>query len=185
MSAVVNAIDNGDLYDSILAAGVKSPGVVTLSGHDRTIGWDIKKGPGTSGATTTRTSEDPVSFTASFYLVRDDALGIDDLERWPQFEQVLRSTVSGATPQAIDIYHPDLAANGITSVVLQKMGGAVHDGMGGVTYAVQLLEYRPPKAKGGTPSGSKAKKKTEPDPDADALKELERLTKQYEATPWS
>jgi hypothetical protein len=188
---VPNAIDDADLYGSIVLAGVRSPGVVTLSGHNRKIGWDVKKAPGQSGASTTRTSEDPVEFTASFFLVKDDAQGIDDISAWPAFLDLIKSTVAGTTPKALDIYQPDLAENDIKSVVLSEIGGVVHDGMGGQTRTIKFLEYRPAKAKGGSPSGSNAKPKakTSPgvnpnDPNAAANAELEALRKQYEATPW-
>jgi hypothetical protein len=168
-----------ELYDVVVVRGVTSPGIVTLSGHDRSIGWDIKKGPGQSGATTTRTSEDPVEFTATFTLT--DQV---DFDAWPAFLDVLKATV-GATPKAADIYHPDLAVNDIKSVVLRKIGGVVHDGEGGQSIAITLLEYRPPKPKGGTPKGSAAKKKTAgPDPDAALLAELAQLTETFRVTPW-
>jgi hypothetical protein len=185
---VPNTFDNGELYDSIVLGGTTSPGKVTLSGHDRVIGWDVKKGSGQSGATTTRTSEDPIEFTCSFYLVNDPSLGIDDIAEWEDFATLIRSTVNGATPQPLDIYHPDLASNDITSVVLSRFGGVVHDGMGGQTVAVKFLEYRPPKPKGGTPKGSATKPKTATapafDPNAEANAELARLTNQYQRTPW-
>lgn len=172
------------LYDAILAAGVRSPGVVTLSGHDRVIGWDVKEGPGQSGASMTRKGAKPVEFTATFYLVSDQSIGVDQVADWWAFQEVLESTVSGSKPKPIDIYHPDLAARGITSVVLSSLGGVVHDGKGGQTIAVKLIEYFPPKPSGGTATGSRNKKPTIPDPDAEAKAELAALTKKYEATPW-
>lgn len=182
-----NAADNPELYEGIELAGVRSPGQVTLSGHDRAIGWDVKKGPGQTGATTNRTSEDPIEFVASFYLVKDDGQGIDDFAAWESFLELARSTIAGATPKALDIYHPDLARNDIKSVVLAKVHGVVHDNVGGETHALSFLEYRPPKKKGGAPKGSKSKSPTGTgaDPDAAALAEIERLTKEYERTPWS
>lgn len=183
---MTNAFDEPDLYKSIKLGGEASPGVVTLSGHDRVIGWDVKKGPGQSGASTERTSEDPVEFECSFYLVRDLARNIDDIARWPAFLRVAKSTIVGAAPKALDIYHPDLASNDIKSVVLKSIGGVVHDGKGGETRKLRFLEYRPPVKKGGSPSGSKAKKPDpkKPDPDQAALDELAKLTNEYKNTPW-
>lgn len=173
-----NPLDHPDLYDHIELGGVQSPGVVKLSGHDRKIGWDIKKGSGQSGATTTRSSDDPVEFTASFFLA--DA---EDIAAWPTFLAVVKSTVSGKTPQALEVYHPDLAENGITSVVQATILGTVHDGMGGQTRAIKFLEYRPPVKKGGTPKGAKASAAKAADPNQAALDEIARLTAQYQATP--
>lgn len=171
-----NPIDDEELFAGIVLGGQRSPGQVTLSGHDRKIGWDIKKGAGQAGATTTRTSEDPVEFTCAFYLAT-----LEDFAAWPSFDALIRSTVNGPSPKALDVYHPDLATNRITSVVLSSFGGVIHDGKGGQTITVKLLEYRPPKPKGGTPKGSKS---NGPDPDAEAKAELARLTQQYKDTPW-
>lgn len=177
---VPNPVDNEDLYQSIVLGGLSSPGVVTLSGHDRTIGWDVKKGAGQSGATTTRNSDDPAEVTCSFYLADND-----DFEAWPAFLDRAKSTISGAKPVALDVYHPDLAENDIKSVVLKKIGGVVHDKKGGQTRMLVLLEYRPPKPAGGTPSGSSKTAAKGPDPNQAALDELAKLTAQYKSTPWS
>ena len=175
-----NPISNPDLYDHIELGGVQSPGVVTLSGHDRKIGWDIKKGNAQSGATTTRSCDDPVEFTASFYLADEE-----DFDAWPTFLAVINSTVSGKTPSALDVYHPDLAENDIKSVVKGTVAGTVHDGKGGQTRVVKFLEYKPPRKAGGSPNGSKAGAAAKaPDPNAAALAEIAALTAAYAATPW-
>lgn len=185
MSDLINPLDFPDVYNAIILAGKRSPGVVTISGHDRKVGWDIKKGQGQSGASMTLTSEDPVEFTCSFYLVRDDTQGIDDLSAWPEFQGLIESTVSGPTPKALDIYHPDLISQRISSVVKGTIMGVVHDGKGGQTIAVKFVEYKPPKVKKGSPSGSKTKPKSAtPDPNAAALAELAALTEKYKSTPW-
>jgi len=180
---MINPLDFESVYDAVVLAGVRSPGKVTISGHDRKIGWDIKKGNGQSGASMTRTSEDPVAFTLTFYLANRE-----DFDAWPSFLGLINSTVSGPTPKALDIYHPDLVEQGIVSVVKDTTQGTQHDGKGGQTKVVKLIEYRPPKNKGGSPSGSKTKKpgvQPDPnDPNAAALAELARLTKQYQDTPW-
>lgn len=177
----VNPLDNEDLYDAITLGGVRSPGVVTLSGHDRKIGWDIKKGPGQSGASITRTSEDPVEFTASFFLATRE-----QIQAWPAFLDLIKSTVAGTTPKALDIYHPDLASNDIKSVVLSTIVGVKHRGNGGQDVDIKFLEYRPAKNRGGSPNGSKTRttKQKAPDPNQDLLDELSKLTNQYQNTEW-
>ena len=171
-----NPVDDEFLYNLIILGGVGSPGMVTLSGHDREIDWDIKTGPGQSGASTTLKAKKLVEFTASFYLADQE-----DFDNWPSFKELIESTVKGKG-QALDIFHPDLAANGIKSVVLKSFGGVVHDKKGGQTIAVKFLEYSPPKKATVNPSGSKSKPKA--DPNAAANAELARLTAQYQATPW-
>ena len=179
----MNPIDDSDLYDAITLGGFRSPGQVTLSGHDRNEKWDVKDGKGQGGATTTHQGEQVAQFTASFYLVKDDAQGIDDFAAWEVFVQVIKSTVVGKSPTALDIYHPDLAANDIKAVCKASIGGMVHDGKGGATVAVKFIEYRPPKKKTGSPNGaggwtSSTGAANKNDPNAAAKAELDKLTKQ-------
>lgn len=178
MSAI-NPLDHPAAYDHIILGDALSPGVVKITGHDRKIGWDIKKGSGQSGATTTRSSDDPVEFTCSFFLADRE-----DFDDWVEFLAVINSTVAGPTPKALDIYHPDLAEVEIKSVVKATLAGTTHDGMGGQTKVVKFLEYRPPVKKGGTPKGAKASAKKEADPNQAAKDELARLVDQYQKTPW-
>ena len=175
-----NILDNEDLYKSVVLKGVASPGQVTLSGHDSSVQWDVKGGPSLNGATTTLRSRLPIKFSASFYLLRDVSQGIDDFADWPTFAKLINSTVS-STPQALDIYHPDLAANDIKSVVKATIGGTTYDGLGGATVVVKFQEYRPPKKRGGTLLGSQ---KQGPDPNADLKNQITNLTTQYQNTPW-
>ncbi len=172
-----NPIDDPELYDVISLAGTFSPGVVTITGHDRKHGWDIKKGSGQNGATTTRSSDDPIEFTCSFKLT-----DVEDFDAWPAFHALINSTVASKVPVALDIYHPDLAEQDIKSVVKATVMGTVHDGLGGQTKAVKFLEYRPPKKAGGSPSGSKSISGVS-DPNAAAKAEIAKLTEQYKNTP--
>lgn len=171
--SVVNAVENEYLYEAIVLGGVRSPGVVTLSGHTSKENWDVKKSNGTAGATMTRKGREPCVFKCSFYLA-----DVEDFEAWPAFREVIESTVAGKTPKAIDIYHPDLAEVGIKAVVKGEVLGAEHDGKGGVTRVVEFTEYMPPKPATGTPSPVP----TKDDPNADLKRELAELTQQYADT---
>jgi hypothetical protein len=169
-----NPIDNESLYDSIVLAGKRSPGLVTLSGHDRNQKWDVKDADGAGGASTTYKGEQIAQFSASFYLVLDPVQGINEFAEWDTFVSVVRSSLpSTGKPRALDIYHPDLAANDIKSVCQASIGGMTHDGKGGATVAIKFIEYRPAKKKGGSPSGSKSAAKV--DPNADLKAELAGL----------
>lgn len=189
MSRPPNPIDDPELFEAVMLGGKRSPGKVTLSGHNRKVTWDVKTGNGQSGASTTLKDIPPIEFTASFFLVRDDAEGIDDISDWPDFQAVIEATVNGSTPQAVDIYHPDLARQvpPIKSVCKAEVGGVVHDETGGQTIAVKFQEYRPAVAKGGSPNGSSSKggkSAGEADPNADVKAQLNNLTNQYQNTPW-
>lgn len=155
---------NEELYDCIRLDGMRSPGFVTLSGHDRNFKWDIKDADGAGGAITTYKGPQIAQFTASFYLVVDPSLKLDEFEEWEKFAALIRSSLpQKGRPKAMVIYHPDLAANDIHKVCYASIGGMVHDGKGGGTVAVKFLEFRPSKPTGGTPTGPKVKV----DPNAD------------------
>lgn len=147
-----------DLFDSIQVAGWFSPGVVTLSGHDREQLLDVQEAKGQKGASTPWQGTKVASFTATFHLIYDAAQGIDEFGAWDLFADHLRSSIppaSGAKPIAFDIEHPDLARNQIKAVTIKKIGGMQHDGKGGATIAVEFQEYFPPKpAATGSAKGS-------------------------------
>lgn len=171
-------INDAELFDTIDLGGVFSPGTVKLSGHNDKVGWDVKAGSGQKGASMTRKGAVPPEFTATVFLATEEQIAL-----WPAFRTAINATVAGKAAKAVDIYHPDLASVGITSVVKAEIGGVVHDGKGGQTIAVKFQVYAPPVATGGSPSGSKAKKG--PDPNAAALAELAALTEEYKRTPWT
>lgn len=134
---------------TIVLGTVRSPGVVTLSGHDRTKQWDVAAAKGQTGASS-KLDGDPIGqFQASFYLADDGANGEgpSQFDRWDEFQRLIESTTSGPTPIALPIYHPDLARNHFTEVSNGGVGGRIHDGRGGVIVIVKFIEYKPPKPK--------------------------------------
>ncbi len=178
----------GEELDFIVLGDTPSPGLVKLSGHDRFKDWDVQKAKGTTGASSNLNGDPIGQFTATFFLAafgpKGEASG--DCENWDNCRRLIESRTSGPVPIALPIYHPDLAANGFTEVSSGGISGAVHDGLGGVSYTVKFIEYRPPKPK---PSGkAKAKpaggsaaaaqnnqKPPAPDPNAKAKAELAAL----------
>jgi hypothetical protein len=174
---VSDPISHPYLYDSIVLDGVTSPGVVTPEGHERGQRWDIKEGDGQDGGSTTRKGTSLAQFTLVFDLVNDPERG-NQLAAWDLFQPVIERSTSGAAPVALRIEHPDLARVQITEVVNGGIGGMVHDGKGGATVKVKLLEYRPAKAKGGAPTANKAADPN--DPNAAAKAALNALVTELE-----
>lgn len=171
----MNPINSPDAYNVIELAGRKSPGIVTLSGHDRNEKWDIKDADGSAGASTTYKGEQVAQFSASFYLVFDPTQNLDEFASWETFAALIRSSLpAGGKPKALSIFHPDLAANDIKSVCKASIGGMAHDGKGGATVVVKFLEFRPPKKKSGTPTSSKTTT-AKPDPNADLKAQIDSL----------
>jgi hypothetical protein len=174
-----NPIDNGALYDVIELAGKRSPGIVTLSGHDRNQKWDVKDADGSGGASTTYKGEQIAQFQASFYLVKDPVQELDEFAAWDSFAALIRSSLpNSGKPKALTIYHPDLSANDIKSVCQASIGGMAHDGKGGATVVVKFLEFRPAKKKGGSPNATKATTAAKVDPNADLKKQIDDLLKE-------
>ena len=168
-----------DLYRSIVLGTATSPGVVTLSGHDRNPSWDVAEAKGQEGASSTLNSDPVGQFQASFYLATPE-----EQLAWSAFQRVIESTTRGPKPKALPVYHPDLAANHFTEVCNAGVGGFVRDDRGGVTVLVKFIEYRPAKPKpaskasgggggGGasTPGGSS----DDYDPNAALKEELDAL----------
>lgn len=172
---------------SIVLGTVRSPGKVTLSGHDRDKAWDIKGAKGQVGASSSLNGDPVGQFVATFQLADDNIDGLTDFDLWEDFQRLIESTTNGPTPVALPIYHPDLARNRFTEVTNGGIGGMIHDGKGGATVKVKFLEYRPPKPK--KPAAAKAKPYGETegdigtgrrveDPNAAAKRELARLTEE-------
>lgn len=183
MPRMPNPLDDPDLYDAIVLGGLRSPGVVVrISGHDRKVGWDVKTAKGQKGAATTLKDIPPAEVEVEIFLADRG-----EFAAWDEFKAMIDSTVAGPTPKALDVYHPDLAEQEITSVVKAGTVGTKHDGKGGQTKIFRLQEYSPPKPKTGTVSGASTNGKREReavDPNAAAKAELAKLTAEYAATPW-
>lgn len=174
-----------DLFAAIILGTRRSPGVVTLSGHDRMKNWDIQAAKGQQGETSQLNGDKLGEFQASFYLTgdTDDERGSNDFIEWDSFQALIESTTSGPAPVALPIYHPDLVRNGFTEVVNAGIGGMIRDDRGGATVQVKFREHRPPKPK--PPATAKVKPSSgtakpgepppKPDPNADAKRELAGL----------
>lgn len=164
-----------ELFKVVVVGGVPSPGKVTLSDGRRDHDWDKQKAKGQTGCTTVNRGPDVADVVASFYLADEE-----DVDGWDSFHRVLAASVEGPKPSALSIYHPDLARNKITDVVVQSIGLLQHDGRGGATVVCKFLEYRPPKPKPAVKAGAKARTGTTTvnDPNAARKAELDALLQQ-------
>jgi hypothetical protein len=177
--------------DCIVLGTTPSPGMAKVSGHDRFKAWDVQAAKGTAGASSNLNGDPIGQFTVTFFLAKYDDKGLEtgDFENWENFRRLIESMTEGPTPVAMPIYHPRLAEQKFTEVSSGGIGGAVEDGLGGVSYAVKFIEYKPPQPK----ASSKAKAKPAgvlaagnggqfgppppppPDPNAAAKAELQAL----------
>ncbi len=164
-----------DLFKVITIGGVPSPGKVTLSNGDRDHDWDVQKAKGQTGCTTVNRGPDVSRVVASFYLA--DA---EDVDGWDAFHRILAASVEGPKPTALSVYHPDLARNKITDVVVESIGLPKHGDNGSAVVVCKFIEYRPPKPKPAVKAGAKARQGTTTlnDPNAARKAELDALVAQ-------
>jgi hypothetical protein len=125
-------------------ASVILPGKWTLLSAEKLFGWQIQQGYGLSGAFVFPKGDELVvaKFRGEFWASAD----------WLQFT-IYRKTLfkkpaftvpGGLATAALGIDHPELKAQGVTSVVVLKVGVGTNDGHGLWSIEVELLQYRPP-----------------------------------------
>lgn len=185
MSALLSPIQFPETWDVLFIGQKMSPGVISkVAGFERTYDWDVKKGKGTVGATTTFVGKPPSEGSFTFQLWTDT-----HFELWNEFVLLLKYDPTKNTVSAVDAYHPALVGSDITSLVTQKISPVLHVGGGLYEVTVSFLEYFPAPKKNatGTPDGSKTTQKgttpgDPPDPVADAQQaEIRRLLQQASA----
>ena len=154
---MTNPVDIPELYEHVILKGVVSPGICEVTGGARPFKWDVESGKGSSGATSKYQGQDLAKPSVRFQLWKE--AGDDKADHFAQWEANFRPILDGmivdGKPEATDIYHPALEANGIRSVTLAQIGQLEHVGLGLYEIVVDFIEYRPPKPAGGTPKGSK------------------------------
>jgi hypothetical protein len=133
-----NPITDSQDYDTIAIAGVTCPGWCKLSGFDRPYEWDVKKGKGVKGSTTTLVSLPPAEGSITFF-----AWLASHFEDWNDFLPLLKYDPTKKQGQAFEVYHPLLVDLEIHSLVCKKIGIWTNDGKGYWSRQVDFLEYYP------------------------------------------
>jgi hypothetical protein len=178
-SLYANPLLNPSAFDVVVCAGVSSPGVFKLRGGGRPYKWDIKDAAAAQGATETylgwKVSENIVG-RFEFW----ESSQIDEF--FNTFLPVLKYDATKTNPQPIQIVHPVLLANDITSVVTQNIGPLTHEGLQLWIVEVEWAEYRQPPKKNvtttptGTNTNGDPKKKKPTAQDAQDLQIQQLLT---------
>lgn len=166
----INPITNPQAYDTVRVGAVESP-LCKLGNWKRKYQFDVKKGKGTVGSTTTFVANPPAEGSITFYVWE-----ASQWDQWVAFRNVLAFDPTKAKAQAIDIYHPALVGLGVKSVQTTSIGPETNsDDKGLWSIEVEFIEYRPVPKKDATSTatGSKAVTKvqipgTPPDPIGDA-----------------
>jgi len=152
-----NPFTQPEQYDFLNVSGVISPGLFKLEGGSRPYKWDIKDAAGVQGATESyrglRPSED---IKGQFLFWTADQV----TEFYESFVVLLHYDATKKTALPVDVLHPVLAANGITSLITTSVGPLEHldKQLWGVT--VEFKEYNPAKKKNVTTTPNKTKTTT-------------------------
>lgn len=159
--------------DYIVLAGQRSPGLLTWSTPGSTPRkWDVRRGPGFSGAFVVYTGDDLAEFKAKITLYTPE-----DEAAWPAFSSLVQR--SPGRPQALTISHPDLAELGIGSVVVTDLAQRERNADGSSSYEVKFLQYRKPAPMLSKPvEGSKDTGNAEPPIEDEADRRIVDLSRQ-------
>ena len=158
-------VDPG-LVDVMIAAGVSSPGVMSIiSGGSREYNWDIKQAPGVQGYTMTYRgwkAGDEIVCRFTFFEHHNGPGYATQASQIQSFYETwvpiwaIDARKLRPTPTAIQ--HPVLAANDIQALVCKRIGPMQSDGRMNWWVDMAFLEYRPPKIiPVATPKGATAK----------------------------
>jgi hypothetical protein len=126
-------------------AGLTMPGKWTLLEADKQFGWQIQKGYALSGAFCIATGDELVvaKFLGEFWASVDFAV-FKSVHR-PQLLKNASFLLGGTLATvAMGIDHPELKAQGVTSVVCLKVGIATQTAPGLWSLHVDFMQFRPP-----------------------------------------
>jgi hypothetical protein len=151
--AALSPFEDPHSWDVIKVGGVECPGIFKFTTiPKRAYEWDKKKGKGTKGETKTFVQMPASEGKGKFYLWT-----VDHFHAWESFRALFKYDPTKKDVQAIEIYHPALAAIELHSVVTEYLGACESEGKG--LYAIEWSfgEYFPASESNatGTPSGSK------------------------------
>lgn len=167
-----NPLDDAELYDFILLADQKSPGLCDVSGASAPREWDIRKGYGLSGATVVYTGDGLAKFTVRLFLWEPE-----QFNAWDTWRVLIKKPPRGTRPKALDISHPYLQELEITSVEVEDELQWTQPEPGLFVKDIKFLQYRAPLPSLAKPDGSQSKA-NEPTAQTEADKTIEALMKQ-------
>lgn len=129
-------------WDTYTINGTPCPGIIDrdgIQGFDRTTTWDQKIGKGSLGAVATGVAAPPVHGSITSVLWQKGMV-----PEWQAFAGMLEYQADKVNnTKSFSIYHPALAINNVTAVVVRKVGPVRHHGLGRRTVTVEFEEWTP------------------------------------------
>lgn len=139
-----------DPIDYITLAGQRSPGVAEVQGADSTRELQERRGYGLGGAYTVYKGIKIIKPKVVIKLVTEE-----DWTAWHDFKPLLDRPPTGRRARALDIWHPILEDQGVTSVLVESVGQPVKTHESGEwSITISFAEYRRPVRALSAPAGS-------------------------------
>jgi len=135
--------------DYVLLAGERSPGLAEVTGADSVRELQERKGYGLGGATVVYKGIKLIKPKISIRLITDQ-----DWEDWHQWKRLVERAPTGSRARAMDIWHPILEDQGVTSVLIENVSQPVQTNDSEWTITISCIEYRRPVRALATPAGS-------------------------------
>lgn len=148
----MNPIDNPEAYNTVRIGSVTSL-LCDLSEWPRKYEYDVKKGKGTVGSTTTFVANPPAEGKITFFLWLPE-----HWTQWDAFVPLLQFDPTKTKAQAFDIYHPALARLKINSVQTTSIGLEKNQAKDQLwSIECSFIEYRPTPKKDATSTATGSK----------------------------
>lgn len=139
----LDPISNPQAWDVLNLAGVDTPGRCEVGEFPRENTYDVKAGKGTQGATETLKTQPPAKGKVTFWAWQPA-----HFQAWDAITPLLRYDPNkDKNQQAIAVYHPSLADNGITAFLPpEKLGNWTKESTGLFKREIEFLEFVQPGA---------------------------------------
>lgn len=130
-----------NIWSTLFASGVPWQGKIAIRGAKRSYKWDVKAAPGIEGWNQTYRGQPHQNFSIDFFIWTDSMWSY-----WASTYQLLFQYKGAAgIVIPVKVYHPSLAALGITAIVADRIGAVeqVSDDMM-FKATLEVHEYYPP-----------------------------------------
>lgn len=135
--------------DYVLLAGERSPGVADVTGADSVRELQERRGYGLGGAFVVYKGIKLIKPKITLKLFTPE-----HWEAWHEWKRIVERPPTGRRARAVDIWHPILEDQGVTSVLIESVSQPTQTADGEWSIVIACTEYRRPVRALATPSGS-------------------------------
>lgn len=155
--------------DFVILAGQRTPGIAKLEGFDSPRRWDVRRGPGLSGATLRFHGIDLAQSGKLKLFLTTEA----DWADWEAFRPIVMRPPLGERARHLQIEHPLLEGLGIRAVAVKNVSQPTPvDETGTWVIEISLLEYAQIAPALSAPAGAD----DAPEPTDDNERRIQQLT---------